>query len=67
MTLVDHALRDLQYGARGLLRTPGVLVVLVACLSVGIGVNTTLFTLFDSAVLQGATAREPGRLVQIEP
>ena len=67
MRLVDHAVRDLRYGARNLLRTPGVLVVLVSCLSVGIGVNTTLFSLFDAAILQGATAREPERLVQIEP
>jgi putative ABC transport system permease protein len=67
LTFVAHTVRDVQYAARGLLRTPGVVVVLVVCLSVGIGVNTTLFALFNSAMLQGATAREPGRLVQIEP
>ena len=41
--------------------------MLVLCLSIGIGVNTTLFTLFNATVLQGPTAREPRRLVQIEP
>ena len=65
--LIDHVVRDLTYGARGLLRSPGVLVVLVSCLTIGIGVNTTLFTLFNSTILQGPTARDPDRLVQIEP
>ncbi len=67
MRLVDHLLRDAHYGARNLLRTPGVLLVLVSCLTLGIGVNTALFTLFDGTILQGPSAREAERLVQIEP
>jgi putative ABC transport system permease protein len=67
MGILDHVARDLRYGARRLGRTPGVLIVLVLSLGLGIGANTTLFTLFNSTVLQGPTAREPRRLVQIEP
>lgn len=67
MMLLDHLTREIRYAVRTLGRTPGVLIVLVLCLGVGIGANTTLFTLFNATVLQGPTAREPRRLVQIEP
>ena len=58
---------DVRYACRTLAKSPGVLAVLVLCLGLGIGVNTTLFTLFNLTILQGPTARDADRLVQIEP
>lgn len=65
MRHVERFGADIRYAWRTLARTPGVLAVLVLCL--GLGVNTTLFTLFNVTVLQGPTARDASRLVQIEP
>jgi hypothetical protein len=60
-------MHDLRYAARALARTPAVVFVTVTCLALAIGVNTTLFSVFNAIVLQEPTAREPDRLVRIEP
>ena len=41
--------------------------MVVLCLGLGIGVNTTIFSLYNAALLTAPTGREPERLVQIEP
>ena len=60
-------MNDLRYAARALARTPAVVLVTVTCLALAIGVNTTLFSVFNAVVLQEPTARQPDRLVRIEP
>jgi predicted permease len=60
-------LNDVRYAARSLARTPAVVFVTVTCLALAIGVNTTLFSLFNAVLLQEPSAREPDRLVRIEP
>jgi putative ABC transport system permease protein len=62
-----RCVRDVRYAARTLARSPGLVIVTVLCLGLGIGVNATIFNLFNAAVLQEPTAREPQRLVRIEP
>ncbi|MBC8089972.1 MAG: ABC transporter permease [Phycisphaerae bacterium] len=42
--LVEETLRDVRYGVRSLLRTPGFTIVALLSLTLGIGVNTSLFT-----------------------
>ena len=63
----DNLVRDFRYALRTLRKTPGLVALVVLCLGVGIGVNTTLFSLFNSLLLKEPTAHEPERLVQIEP
>ncbi|MEP6835003.1 MAG: ADOP family duplicated permease [Gemmatimonas sp.] len=41
---IEETKRDLQYGTRALLRTPGFTLVAILSLAMGIGVNTALFT-----------------------
>ena len=45
----------------------GFVALVVLCLGLGIGVNTTLFSLFNAVLLKGPTARDPQRLVHIKP
>ena len=63
----DALTRDLRYALAALRREPGVVAVLIACLGLGIGVNATVFGIFNAALLQGPTAIEPDRIVRIEP
>ncbi len=58
-------LRDLQYGARSLLRQPGFAVVGVLLLSLGIGLNTAIFTLVDTLVFRPLPVAQPDRLVAV--
>jgi putative ABC transport system permease protein len=66
-TWFEHAWRDLRYAVRTLRKSPGLVAVVVLCLGLGIGVNTTIFSLFNAALLTPPTGRDPDRLVQIEP
>src|SRR6478736_1411947 len=51
-----------------ILRTnPGVSLVATLSLGLGIGVNTTLYSVVQTAFLQPPTAAAPDRLVRIEP
>jgi putative ABC transport system permease protein len=62
------ALRDdLIYAARSLRKTPGLVSVVVLTLALGIGVNSTAFNLLNLLVLAPPSAKEPGRLLRIEP
>jgi putative ABC transport system permease protein len=59
--------QDLRYALRMLRKNPGFTAVAVITLAFGIGVNTTLFSVFNSILLQQPTALRPERLVYIEP
>jgi putative ABC transport system permease protein len=67
LAILDTFWRDLRYAARGLRQHPELLVITALSLGLGIGVNTTLFNIFNTVVLQKPTAVEPNRIVRIEP
>src|SRR5688572_12117167 len=61
-------LQDVRHAAfRTLPKNPGLVAVLVLCLGLGIGVNATVFGIFNAALLQGPTAVDASRLVRVEP
>ncbi len=55
----------LPWSLRALLRTPLVTVAAVVSLSLGIGANAAIFSLFDQTLLRALPVREPGRLVNL--
>src|SRR5574341_1907554 len=61
MTLVD----DVRYGARVLAKTPGFLVAAVVSLALGIGANTTIFTMVNSVFLQPLPVEKPSELMYV--
>jgi putative ABC transport system permease protein len=63
----EALLRDLRYAARSLAKAPGMLTALVACLGLAIGLNAAVFSVFDGVILRKPTARDPDRLVSLEP
>ncbi len=56
-------LQDLRYGFRTMLRSPGVTLIAVLSLALGIGANTAIFSLIDAVMLRTLPVDNPGRLV----
>lgn len=58
-------LRDLQYGIRMLAKTPAFTVVAVLSLALGIGANTTVFSLMDAVMLRSLPIQQPEQIVEV--
>jgi putative ABC transport system permease protein len=57
--------RDLRHAARALQRAPGFTMVAVFTLGLGIGVNTTFFTIVNAICLRGVPTNSPERVLTI--
>lgn len=58
-------LPDLKHAARGILRAPGFALLAVLSLALGIGVNSAVFTVVDSALLRPLPVSAPSRLARV--
>src|SRR5689334_4982299 len=56
---------DLRYGLRGLARNRGFAAVAVLSLALGIGANTTIFTLLNAVFLRAMPVHDPASLVAL--
>src|SRR5579863_4535630 len=56
---------DVRYGFRTLLRQPGFLAAAVATLALGVGANTTIFSVMNATILKPLAFPDSGRLVLI--
>ncbi|HEV2448396.1 MAG TPA: ABC transporter permease, partial [Candidatus Sulfopaludibacter sp.] len=56
--------QDLVYALRGFARQPGFTAIAVLALASAIGLNTSLFTVFNAVALRPWNVKEPGRLVK---
>jgi predicted permease len=57
--------RDLRYSIRSMRRTPVFVAFAVATLALGIGANTTVFTLINTLILNPLPVRDPGGLIAV--
>ena len=65
VNFLETLYQDVRFGLRLLRKSPGFTGVAVLTIALGIGANTAIFGLVDTAFLRGLPFREPGRLVHI--
>jgi predicted permease len=58
-------LQDIRYGARLMLRSPALTVVAALSLALGIGANTTIFTVVNAVLLNPLPVKDSSRLVSV--
>jgi putative ABC transport system permease protein len=63
---MDTFLQDVRYAFRTLSRSRMFALIAVACLAIGIGVNTTIFSVVNAILLRPFAFTDPERLVVLE-
>ena len=58
-------LRDVRYGLRALLKSPGLTVVATLALTLGIGLTTTMFSIVYGALMKGLPYPDGDRIVVV--
>jgi predicted permease len=62
---MEYLVRDLKHGFRQLARRPGFAAAAIASLALGVGLNTTLFSVVNAVLLRDTPIERPDRLVEI--
>jgi predicted permease len=62
---IESLWQDFAYGVRGLRRQPGFTIVAVAALSIAIGLNTSIFTLFNAVAFRPWPVKDPSHVVSV--
>jgi putative ABC transport system permease protein len=62
---VDSLWQDVRFGVRMLAKSPGLTAVAVLSLALGIGANTTMFSVINSIVFRPPPYKDPDRIVMV--
>src|SRR6267378_4075568 len=60
-----HMMTDLRFALRQLRKSPGFTLLAVITLTLGIGLNTAIFSLINDLFLRGLPFREPARILHV--
>ena len=60
---LESLAQDILYGLRAMLRSPGITLVALLSLALGIGANTAIFSLMDAVMLRSLPVKNPQQLV----
>jgi len=63
--VLENLFADVRYSLRWLRRSPGFTLIAIASLAIGIGFNTTLFTLVDALLFRPLPVDRPNELVDV--
>ena len=59
---MEKLLQDIRFGIRQLLKKPGFAALAIISMALGIGANTSIFSLIDTVLLRPLPVHEPSRL-----
>ena len=62
---MEKLLQDIRYGLRQLLKHPGFAALAIISMSLGIGANTSIFSLVDTVLLRPLPVKNPSQLRQV--
>ena len=63
--LLDNLAQDVRIGWRGLMRNPVFTATSVLLLALGIGINASIFSIFDAVVIRDLPIPRPGEIVTV--
>ena len=62
---METIVQDLRYGMRQLVKNPGFTAIAVVTLALGIGINSTMFSLVSGTLLRRPPGRDPDRVAVV--
>jgi predicted permease len=62
---MEKLLQDIRFGFRQLIKQPGFAALAIVSMALGIGANTSIFSLVDTALLRPLAVKEPSQLVEL--
>ena len=62
---MEKLLQDIRFGFRQLLKQPSFAALAIVSMALGIGANTSIFSLVDTALLRPLAVKEPSQLVEL--
>lgn len=62
---LDKLLRDVRFGMRSLVQSPGFALTAIVTLALGIGANTAVFSVMNAVLLKSLPVSDPDRLVYL--
>ena len=63
--LMETLLQDIRFGFRQLLKQRGFAALAIISMALGIGANTSIFSLVDTVLLRPLAVKEPSQLVEL--
>ena len=64
--VADDTIADIKYAVRGLRRSPGFSLAVILTIGIGVGLNASVFTIFDAYVLRPFDVRDPHSLYSLQ-